>query len=90
VLGTEAEKLVWTGSQISYEPDGLGHAVDPAAGRANSFVLAYAVCGQAVRVWREQHFDPAAAHMHAGCVTQAQPGSGTDVGGVPTRSRPAP
>jgi hypothetical protein len=71
VLGTESEALVVGNAELSYEPAGLNHAVDLAAIRNGTGVLAYAVCGRPVRVWPKKSFDANGPNVHQGCADQA-------------------
>jgi hypothetical protein len=70
VLGTESEVLVVGDGQLSDEPAGLSHAVDPAVISDGTGVLAYAVCGTPVRVWPKEGFDPDGADVHQGCAVR--------------------
>jgi hypothetical protein len=52
VLGSQTEELRFTSGGVTVEPVGLAHAVDPVAPQNSAGgVLAYALCGKAVRVW---------------------------------------
>jgi hypothetical protein len=70
VLGSETEALTFTEHGIDVRPIGLAHAVDPAS-ELNSAggVLAYAICGRAVRSWPDQTFDPLVDEAHRECAT---------------------
>lgn len=70
VLGTESEALVVGAGALSYEPAGLGHAVDPEAIERGGGVLGYAMCGTPVRVWPDRHFDPHGVEVHQGCAAR--------------------
>jgi hypothetical protein len=73
VLGSETESLTFTEHGIKVEPVGLAHAVDPAApqNRAGG-LLAYALCGTAVRAWPDLAFDPHADRVHDQCLALSQ------------------
>jgi hypothetical protein len=59
------------GDHYLYQPGGLSHAVDAGLLHHDSaIVLAYALCGAPVRLWRDDHFDPSADHVHDGCLAR--------------------
>jgi hypothetical protein len=68
VLGSEAETRAFGAEAITYQPEGVAHAVDPAGA-----VLAYAVCGKPVRVWPDQPFDATAEQICDACAALTQP-----------------
>jgi hypothetical protein len=72
VLGSETEALSFTEHGIDVTPVGIAHAVDRAS-ELNSAggVLAYAVCGRAVRAWPDRKFDPHANEVHGECAASA-------------------
>ena len=65
-LGTEHEQLVPGADGVTYTPSGAQHAVDPHTVPAD-LDLAYALCGTAVRLWRDLAFDPATSLAHDDC-----------------------
>jgi hypothetical protein len=73
LLGSETELLRFTKQGTNVEPVGMAHAVDPASpqNRAGG-LLAYALCGTAVRVWPDHEFDPDAPRVHDRCVNLSQ------------------
>lgn len=72
VLGSETEALTFTECGIDVTPVGLAHAVDSASELNNAGgVLAYAVCGRAVRAWADRKFDPHADEVHGECAAWA-------------------
>jgi hypothetical protein len=74
VLGSETELLSFTEDGTKVEPVGLAHAVDPASPQnAAGGLLAYALCGTAVRAWPDHEFEPDAQHVHDQCLKLAQP-----------------
>lgn len=73
VLGSENESMTVTTDGIEYRPAGLTHAVDlqsPINGP--DAVLAYAICGHAVRAWPNQPFDSTARGVHEQCAAIAR------------------
>ena len=72
VLGSDTESIVYTADGIGYQPAGLEHAVDTESPtyRLNA-ALAYAICGQAVRVWPTQPFDSRSPGVHQDCAVVA-------------------
>ena len=74
VLGSDAEAMAFTEAGIEYQPDGLRHAVDTESPtNPAQAILAYALCGTAVRVWPNQPFDPDAARVHDQCAALTHP-----------------
>jgi hypothetical protein len=74
VLGSETESLTFTQHGIKVEPVGLAHAVDPASPQNSAGgLLAYALCGTAVRAWADHEFDPQADRVHDQCLALSQP-----------------
>lgn len=75
-LGSDTETMTFTEAGIDLEPVGLAHAVDLASplNSANG-VLAYALCGKAVRVWPRRAFHPDAADAHGECISAVRAGS---------------
>jgi hypothetical protein len=68
LLGSEGEALTSTPDGVAYRPMGMTHAVDETLLRDNpDLCLAYAMCGQPVRVWRSERFDPEADDAHRSC-----------------------
>lgn len=63
--------MVFTNGGIQYQPAGLGHAVEMSAISGSDAVLAYAICGQAVRVWPDEPFKAAARDLHEACAVAA-------------------
>jgi hypothetical protein len=60
--------MSFVGGKITYLPGGLWHAVDPnSVPHDREAVLAYARCGAAVRIWRDESFDPSYVYAHKGC-----------------------
>ena len=74
MLGTDSEQIGFDGTRTRYTPHGQRHAVDLDDGQGNTrgAVLGYALCGQAVRAWPEQHFDADAPDAHPACAARAQ------------------
>ena len=73
VLGSETELMSFTEHGTKVEPVGLAHAVDPSASENSAGgLLAYALCGRAVRVWADQDFDRSAPGVHDECVNLAE------------------
>lgn len=73
MLGSEAESIAFTDRGIEYRAAGVVHAVDTdAAAGGAALVLAYAICGQAVRVWLGEPFDAAADGAHDACAAMAR------------------
>jgi hypothetical protein len=74
MLGSETEESTFTEHGIKVQPVGLAHGVDPASplNRAGG-VLAYALCGTAVRAWPDHVFDPHADRVHDRCAALSQP-----------------
>jgi len=74
-LGSQSEDMVGEGDHWTYRPGGVLHAVEAkAVPHDTTMVLAYAVCGTPVRVWREEGFDPASELAHQGCVRLVEDG----------------
>jgi hypothetical protein len=70
VLGSETELLRFTEHETKVEPVGMAHAVDPASPQNSAGgLLAYALCGTAVRAWPEYEFDPDGQRVHDRCAT---------------------
>ena len=72
-VGSEAESMAFTDDGIEYGAAGLAHAVDtqsPINGPAA--VLAYAICGKAVRAWPDQPFDSGARGVHDACAAMSR------------------
>ena len=75
VLGSEAESMAFTDNGIEYGPAGLTHAVDTQSPiNGPDAVLAYAICGKAVRAWPNQPFDSSAPGVHGECAAIADRG----------------
>lgn len=73
VLGSETESMIITSGGIEYCPAGPAHAVDIRAPQNNAEpVIAYAICGAAVRVWADQAFDPDTGEVHDQCAAIAR------------------
>jgi hypothetical protein len=69
VRGSQTEELRFTPGGVTVEPVGLAHAVDPAAPQNSAGgVLAYALCGTAVRVWPDRQFAADGDDAHDQCV----------------------
>lgn len=71
VLGTDADEPTFARDGIHYAPAGRRHAVDTASPQYNpESELAYAVCGQAVRAWKDQPFEAEVIpdQMHEDCL----------------------
>lgn len=67
-LGSQTESMAFADSGIEYGPEGLKHAVDRRSLTSSpDSVLAYAICGEPVRVWAEQSFESDAAAVHDAC-----------------------
>ena len=74
LLGSEAEAMAFTDGGIEYLPAGHAHAVDSESPTTlPQAILAYAVCGTAVRVWPDEPFDPTAPRVHDHCAALTQP-----------------
>lgn len=75
VLGSAAEAMNVTDHGIQYRPAGTAHAVDiQSLAHGSDAVLAYAICGHAVRAWPEQPFDASAHGVHAECADRVRCG----------------
>jgi hypothetical protein len=73
VLGSETELLTFTEHGSKVEPVGMAHAVDPASPQNSAGgLLAYALCGTAVRSWPDREFDPQAQRVHDRCTSITQ------------------
>jgi hypothetical protein len=73
VLGSETEAMNVTDQGIEYVPAGGTHAVDLASPcNSATAVLAYAVCGAAVRAWPDVAFDAQAGNVHDECITAVE------------------
>ena len=74
VLGSETESLTFTEHGSKVEPvGGMAHAVDPASPQNSAGgLLAYALCGTAVRAWPDHEFDPQAQRVHDRCTSIIQ------------------
>jgi hypothetical protein len=66
--------LSFTEHGAGAEPVGLAHAVDLASPQnSGGGLLAYALCGTAVRVWPpDREFDPHAQRVHDKCVNLSE------------------
>ena len=73
MLGSEAESMAVTTDGIEYQPGGLAHAVDlqfPVSGL--DAVLAYAICGHAVRAWPNRPLDSTERCVDEECAVMAR------------------
>ena len=68
VLGSQVESMAFTDHGVEYQPAGAAHAVDlHAAVNAPGGLVGYALCGVAVRIWRDCRFEANAPHAHRAC-----------------------
>lgn len=71
MLGSDTETLTFVEDGVDVEPVGRAHAVDPASSlNSAGGILAYALCGRAVRAWPEREFDPSAVDAHEECAAR--------------------
>ncbi|HZC52777.1 MAG TPA: hypothetical protein VE441_09805 [Mycobacterium sp.] len=60
--------MAFTDGGIEYAPAGVAHAVDVrSAVNGPDALLGYAICGAAVRVWRDRAFEADAPDAHEQC-----------------------
>ncbi len=68
VLGTETEAMSFSTTGIDYLPAGSRHVVDLRSPiESDDALLAYAMCGRAVRAWPDEPIDSAAPGIPNKC-----------------------
>ena len=73
VLGSDTEVITFEHGRAEYHRLGTSHAVDlhdPVNGP--NATMGYALCGKAVRIWRDEQFDPGVAEAHQVCARAAR------------------
>jgi hypothetical protein len=75
VVGTDADEMHFSADGIAYAPAGRRHAVDTDSPLYSAeSLVAYAVCGHAVRAWNDQLLDveTAGVDLHDECAARAR------------------